>query len=154
MKAGLTWRHAVNSSMVVIDASVIVKAVLPNSEQERCQAVIAGIEDKQLVVPALWMYEVSSAFTKAVYFGQLTADEGRAALRQAMKLKVRVIVPDETLNALAFEWTQRLKRASVYDSYYLVVAESIGADFWTADQRLSHALEGVSLPWLHWIGVK
>jgi predicted nucleic acid-binding protein len=131
---------------------VIVKAILPNPEQDRCRAVIAGFEGKQLAVPALWMYEVSSAITKAVHFGHLTADEGRMALRQAMRLNIRVIMPDETQNALAFEWTLRLKRTPAYDSFYLVVAETLAVDFWTADQRLYRALERVPLPWLHWVG--
>jgi predicted nucleic acid-binding protein len=42
-------------------------------------------------------------------------------------------------------WTRRLNRAAAYDSFYLAVAESLGCELWTADQRLSKA---VDLPWV------
>jgi len=47
---------------------------------------------------------------------------------------------------LAFVWTRRLKRAVAYDSFYLALAESLGCDLWTADQRLHHAVDA---PWVH-----
>jgi predicted nucleic acid-binding protein len=45
----------------------------------------------------------------------------------------------------------RLKRASAYDSYYLVLAQALECDFWTADKRLFNALQETRLGWVHWI---
>ncbi len=39
----------------------------------------------------------------------------------------------------------RLNRAAAYDSFYLALAESLGCELWTADQRLHNA---VDLPWV------
>jgi predicted nucleic acid-binding protein len=139
------------SPLVVVDSSLVLKAVLPNPDLERCQAVLALIEERQLLAPALWIYEIVSALTKAVHFGSLTPAEGKAALHQSLALGVQVILPDETQAALAYEGTLALKRAAAYDSFYLVVAEALNADFWTADRRLAGALAASRPSWLHTI---
>jgi predicted nucleic acid-binding protein len=143
---------AVRSAIAVIDASLVIKAMLPNPEMERCQSVLMSLQGNQLVVPALWMYEVTSTLAKAVHFKQLTPEEGKAALHQAVGLDVQLVAPDEVQSELAMDWTLRLGRAAAYDSFYLAIAEALEAPFWTADQRLVNALQTQRPPWLHWIG--
>ena len=46
-------------------------------------------------------------------------------------------------------WAERIGQSKVYDSQYLALAESIAADFWTADQRLYHSLQGLGVTWVH-----
>lgn len=138
--------------MVVIDASVAVKTVLPNQLQEHCLALIQSFIDVIPVAPALWAYETTSAITKAVYFKDLTPEEGNRALEQLDTLGVRPFLADVDHNLAAFEWTQKLNRASVYDSYYLGLAQALRCDFWTADRRLFNALQERQLDWVHWVG--
>lgn len=136
---------------VVIDASIALKLVLPDPLRERCRVLVTRLarEEFELVAPALWAYETTSALCKAVHFGQLTPDEGWRALDQLVRLGVRLIAPDAVQNRRAFEWTLRLKRAAAYDSYYLALAETLGCDLWTADQRLLN-VAGVAL--VRWVG--
>lgn len=136
---------------VVIDASIVVKAILPNDKQEKCKVLIARFDDLQPVAPALWMYEITSAFTKSIHFGMLTPEEGRAGIAQAIALGVELAAPDAHQTELAINWTMKLKRASAYDSFYLALAETLEAEFWTADERLFNAIKDVGLPWLHWL---
>lgn len=136
-------------SLVVVDASLVIKAVLPNPEFTRCQAVLAHLQDRQLVAPALWIYEVTSALSKAIHYKQLTAQEGQAALHQILSLGVQVILPDETQAQLAFNQTLRLQRAAAYDSFYLITADRLKIEFWTADRRLVNAFQGSPPTWLH-----
>jgi predicted nucleic acid-binding protein len=138
-----------DNSFAVVDASLVVKAILPNPELARCQAVLAHLQGRQLVAPALWVYEVTSALSKAVHFEQLTVEEAQAALHQAMSLGVQVILPDEVQAQLAFDQTLRLRRAAAYDSFYLVTAEALDGEFWTADRRLIQAFQGKPPEWLH-----
>ncbi len=140
------------SPMVVIDASLAIKTILPNPEMAHCQLVLAQLQEAQLVAPDLWAYEVTSTLAKAVFFKQITPDEGRAALQHVMRLDVQMVAPGESESKLAFEWTLRLKRASAYDSLYLSLAEELNADLWTADQRLINAFQGERPAWLHWSG--
>ena len=141
------------NKLAVIDAGLAVKAILPNPDFDICQDTLEKLADFQLVAPALWMYEVTSAVTKAAYAGQLSMDEGQAAIAQASALRVSLIPPDEFQSRLAFNWTVKLKRIAAYDSFYLAMADHLGAGLWTADKRLFNAL-GESRPaWFHFVGM-
>jgi len=138
------------SISLVIDASFTVKLILPNAQQTRCRELMAewmqnGVD---LYAPTLWLYEVTSAVTKAVHFDILTEIEGRQALQLAQALDLQLIQPDNTLVELAYDWTQRLNRAASYDSFYLALTESLSAELWTADKRLANA---VSVSWVQYI---
>ena len=139
-------------AIAVVDASLVIKSLLPNPETALCQAALERLQHYQLLAPALWIYEITSTLSKAVHFEQITESEGREALHQALALGVQVVLPDETQSDLAFSWTLHLKRASAYDNFYLVTAEALNAEFWTADQRLLRALEGQKLTWVHSVG--
>lgn len=135
---------------LVIDASLTVKLILPNPEQPMCQSLMAdwmhaGVK---LFAPTLWLYEVTSALTRAVHFDLLSETEGRQALELTQALNLHLIQPDNTLAPLAYSWTRRLNRAAAYDSFYLALSESLSAEFWTADRRLVNA---VNVPWVHYI---
>ncbi|MFO7662404.1 MAG: type II toxin-antitoxin system VapC family toxin [Chloroflexota bacterium] len=141
-----------SGEMVVIDASVAVKAVLPNPLQSNCLTLVESFVDDIPVAPALWTYETTSAIAKAVYFKDLTLEEGQRAIEQLDALSVHLFAADVDHNRAAFQWTQKLNRASIYDSYYLVLAQALGCDFWTADRRLFNALQEMRLDWVHWVG--
>jgi len=134
---------------VVIDASLAIKAILPNPLQSQCLALIERFAQLQPVAPVLWTYETASALAKGLHFGELTESEAKKALEQLHALNVRQITPDASQTLAALDWTRRLKRASVYDSYYLALAEALGCNFWTADSRLYNALKDAGLDWLH-----
>jgi len=138
-------------SLVVIDASAALKAILPNALQMQCRALIQTFAEVQPAAPALWAHETTSAIAKAVYFGEITEKEARQALEKLDGLGVHLFIPDAEQNRSAFDWTLRLKRASAYDSYYLVLAQVLECDFWTADKRLFNALREARLGWVHWI---
>jgi len=135
-------------STLVVDAGLALKLVLPGPEQTRLQALVDKWrrDGAALVAPDLWLYEVTSALAKAVHFEVLTDEEGRRALGLLHRLDVRLVPPDATLAALAYDWTRRLRRAAAYDSFYLALAETLGVDLWTTDMRLRTA---VDLPWVH-----
>ena len=139
------------NSLVVIDASVAVKAVLPNPLQTHCLGLVHTFIEVQPAAPALWAYETTSAIAKSVHFGAITEDEALQALEELDALGVRLFVADADQNLAAFHWTIQLKRASVYDSYYLVLAQTLECDFWTADKRLFNALQDNRPGWVHWI---
>jgi predicted nucleic acid-binding protein len=139
------------SKIAVIDASIAIKAILPNPLQGHCRALVQTFADVQPVAPALWVYETTSAISKAVHFEQLTENEGRRALEQVDALGVQLFVSDLEQNRIAFGWTLELRRGSAYDSFYLVLAQALDCDFWTADKKLFNALTDSQLNWLHWI---
>ena len=132
---------------LVIDATCAVSLVVPGPNQPRYEALVDGWTRAgyELYAPALWMYEVTSAVAKAVRFGGLTVAEGERSLVQALNLGIQLVAADEEQVRAAYAWTMRLNRAAAYDSFYLGLAEYLGCELWTADQRLVNA---VALPWV------
>ena len=57
--------------------------------------------------------------------------------------------PDLYPRALAFARTHGLR--ATYDGVYVALAQILGAEVWTADERLVRDL-GTSAPWVRWIG--
>jgi predicted nucleic acid-binding protein len=139
------------STFIVLDASAAIKAVLPNPLQAHCLALVQTFTEVQPAAPALWAHETTSAIAKAVHFGEITENEARQSLEKLDALRVHLFVADADQNRAAFDWTIKLKRASAFDSYYLVLAQFLECDFWTADKHLFNALKDSQLEWLHWI---
>lgn len=145
-KIGQTWSRALGRS-VVLDASVALKAVLPDALRVPCRALLRGFseEEAELVAPALWACETTSGLAKAVHYGVVTPEEGLKALDWVHALGVRLLPAEPAQDRRAFDWTLRLRRVAAYDSYYLALAETVGCELWTADERLSRA---VDRPWV------
>lgn len=137
--------------LLVLDASVAIKAILPNPLQGHCRSLVSTFGETQPVAPALWAYETTSTLTKAVHFGQITKGDGIMLLEQIALLGVELFTTSLELNLAAYDWTLQLKRAAAYDSYYLVLAQNLDCPFWTADSRLFNALKDQQFKWLHWI---
>jgi predicted nucleic acid-binding protein len=136
---------------VVVDASLVFRLILPSPIQADVQSLVAGwlADGYEMQAPSLWVYEITSALCKTVYFGQITEEEGERTLALAGRLGVHSVAPHDELVRGAFAWTRRLDRAAAYDSFYLALAEGLGCALWTADRRLSNA---VDLPWVHLAG--
>ena len=142
-----------NGSPVVIDASITARLLMPDQLSRACWSLLDSLVEAshQIIMPALWAYEVTSSLTKAVSFAVLTIDEARTGLAQISLLGAQLIAPDEEQNRRAFDWTVKLKRSAAYDSYYIALAESFGSEFWTADRRLFNAARAAQLNWVHWV---
>jgi predicted nucleic acid-binding protein len=132
---------------LVVDAGFALQLVLPGPDQARLQAMVEDWRSRgiRLAAPALWLYEITSALTKAVQFWALTEAEGRRALGLLNGLEVSLVPPDAAQAALAHEWTLRLRRTSAYDGFYLALAQTLGGDLWTTDRRLRAT---VDRPWV------
>lgn len=58
---------------------------------------------------------------------------------------------DNELLKRAYDLAEQLNRPAAYDAQYLALAERLGCDFWTADEKLFNAV-GASLTWVRWLG--
>ncbi len=138
-----------NSSPVCVDASFIVRLVEVGAYQspfvvlwmEWCEA------QRPLVAPTLLYYELSNALHRYVVHEDLLPEEATGALNAALELKI-VLYGDANLHRRALDLAHRLSLPATYDAHYLALAERLGAEFWTADQRLVQAVSP-ALPWVH-----
>ncbi len=133
---------------LVVGASLVLKLVLPGPDRPRLRALVTGWAEERVTLhaPALCLYEVTSALSRAVQMGTLTADEGRRTLDLIRALGVELVSPDEDQALSALEWALRLKRAAAYDSSCLALAEALQCELWTADRRLQNA---AGVLWVH-----
>jgi len=109
--------------------------------------LVAG---QQPVAPPLLPVEMTAVLRKYVYRGALTLEQGFKALQTALAFDVTLLTfPD--LHARAWQLAAQLNRPTAYDAHYLALAQILGCEFWTADQRLVNAAQK-SLPWVHGLG--
>jgi predicted nucleic acid-binding protein len=85
---------------------------------------------------------------KAVARGDLTEEEGREAI--SLLLTVHAYRRPLPSPHESYELARKYQR-SVYDSWYLALAEELGSEFWTADQKLYNAVKD-RLPFVKWLG--
>lgn len=136
---------------LVIDASFTFRLWTANPQRETAHALFGQWfrDDRSLVAPTLWLYEMTSALVKAVHFGALSDVESRQSVSLLHSFPVELIEPDPNLTAAAYAWSLRLQRANAYDAFYLALAHTLGVELWTADQRLYRAAQQ---PWVHVLG--
>jgi predicted nucleic acid-binding protein len=136
---------------LVVDASVAIKWLNPSEAfADRANTIRDEYEHGQisLLVPAFWDYEVANGINKAVARGDLSEQEGREAI--ALMLAIRAQRTPLPSPQESYDLARKYQR-SVYDSWYLSLAEETGCEFWTADRRLYNAVKD-HLGFVKWIG--
>ena len=111
---------------LVVDTSVVIKwAVKEPGTDEASQLV-----DRSLIAPDLLQAEVANVLTKKVRGRELSAEQARLAFRQILS---RIsLLPSAPFGNAAFDLSLSLGH-SVYDCYFLAVAEAHGPFMVTAD---------------------
>ena len=134
----------------VVDASVALKWVF--DDEQDVQHALALRDDFlgrariQLFAPGLYIYEVINGITSAIRHRRLEHAKGKDLLRSLLLAEVALRVPSiDRMYEIAVD-----HGLSVYDSSYVSLAETLGADFWTADRQLYDAVHE-KLPWVKWI---
>lgn len=135
------------TTYVTIDAGIAFKLIAPHPRQALYVDLVTQWQRQgyQLCAPTLWAYEITATFAKMAHFGHLSPASSREGLRLAYRLGVQLISPDDEQALSALAWTERLQRATAYDSFYLALAESLGGELWTVDKRLVRA---AAQPWV------
>ena len=121
--------------MIVVDASVAVKWLLPEPGDAAAQELLAS--EERLVAPALIRTEVAAALARRARFREIEPRDAEAAMGlwlQTLRDSVISLVADEAdlVNALglAVELSHPFE-----DCLYLALAERLGAPLVTADKK-------------------
>ena len=115
--------------MVVVDASVLINALLING------AARARLADANLQAPDLIDAEVLSVLRRLVLAGRLTEQHALSALTTSQQLGLRRHA-SRHLWPRAWELRSNL---TAYDALYVALAERLGATLLTADARAARA---------------
>jgi predicted nucleic acid-binding protein len=133
--------------MLCIDANVIVPYVtaIPHEPVERAWNTWLAAHE-EFVVPPLAFYEITNAIRQYQKAHVLTTNAARKALETALALPI-TMSSDLGDHLRALELAAQLNRPATYDAHYLALAERLGVEFWTADERLYNATRH-ALPWV------
>ncbi len=135
------------SSWICVDASLVVRLVVDAGDDR----LLRQWEEwdgagRQLVAPTLLYYEVTNAIYQYHKHQFLTAKTSQQALEAALALPIQ-LHGERGLHRQALRFAQRYSLPATYDAHYLALADQLGAEFWTADQRLAATLES-NLSWI------
>jgi predicted nucleic acid-binding protein len=136
---------------LVVDASVAIKWLNPHEVlADKASALYADYAQGQfsLLVPAFWDYEVVNGVNKAVARGELTEQEGRDAIALLLAVQAQKVPLPSAQQSYGLA---RRYRRSVYDSWYLSLAETTGCACWTADAKLYNAVKD-RIAFVKWLG--
>jgi predicted nucleic acid-binding protein len=137
-----------NSSRVCCDANLVVYAVTgPTPARIRDVWDRWRSENRLLVAPTLLRYELTNSLHRLRLSGTLTPDAARNALLAALAFPIEYHLDDEQ-HVRAMELASRFNRPATYDAHYLALAERLGIEFWTADERLYNTVRH-QFPWVH-----
>ena len=134
--------------MPVVDASVVVDVVDPAVPAGAPPRMLMGklvAQGADLAAPSLLWLEASNVLLTGVRRGRwdgAVADSAFALIAQ-MPIRCADIPADRER---AFELARRYDNWSVYDMAYVALAERLGTEFYTADERLRARL--AHLPWV------
>lgn len=136
------------NSKVCIDASFLLKLVLPEDYSEKVHLIWTKWINKTKIVcaPYLLIYETHSVIRNKVYRKELTLDEGIAA--SDVLVDQEIIFYHSPMTAkVAWDFAKKYNRPTLYDSFYLSVAKELKSEFWTADKKLVKSLNN-EIPWV------
>jgi predicted nucleic acid-binding protein len=126
---------------VCLDASVVLKLLIYETDSERAVQWLNSHEGEELVAPTFLFAEVASVLQRRVRMGEVTAQERKDALDALESIQIRPIW-DYALIRQATALADEIGQPTVYDTIYLAVAERERCIFLTADQRFAKAASG------------
>ncbi len=140
------------NGFVVVDASLAFKWLVKENHSDKAIALARSWDSDGIrpVAPYLMPVEVANALHRRVVRKELTLE---TATRLMESLVASGIELRETpqLHGRALELADRLRQAAAYDAHYLVLAETLECDLWTADEKFYRAASPTAGN-LHWIG--
>lgn len=136
---------------IVIDANVTLGLFLnlPYSRQVDKKISEWHAEESKLFVPVLWEYECITGVRRARSINIISDPEVTQIVNGLFALELQRIQPTQELHLSALLWADRIGQSKAYDSHYLAAAESLSAEFWTADQRLYKSVKALVIDWIN-----
>lgn len=126
----------------VLDASVGIKTVLPESDSDKAVVLRtdfrAGVHE--LIAPDTYLVEIAHALTRAGRRGIVQIEDVSVKIHDLL-IHAPVLHPYILLLARAVEISNEF-RIGVYDCLYVALAEREHCELVTADERLIKSLQG------------
>ena len=139
--------------MICADASVAIKWLLNEERSDRARALYsAAVQTREpIVAPPLLPLEVTNILRQ-----RMRTRDGLSLVAATQHLEDFLALPIDYHNPMglhhqALVLADALGLPATYDAHYLALAEHLGCELWTDDQRLLRQV-ATSLPLVRWIG--
>ncbi|KXK15974.1 MAG: PIN domain protein [Chloroflexi bacterium OLB14] len=137
-----------NSSIICIDASVVVRYVLqPDNESLQKLWGTWVSKEVRLIAPSLLFYEVTNALYQHQKNKLLSPETIWQTLELTLDLPIN-LVNEAKLHIRAREIAMEYNLSATYDAHYLALAEWMNVDLYTADTRLVNSLKPFKVKWV------
>ncbi len=129
---------------VVADSNVLIKWFIPEKYSDSAKRMrdnhIRG--HISVVAPAYALLEFSNTIRKYVNRGILTPSDAAFVMNLLFESKITfvAITRDQLIKALNYGIRNHI---TVYDAYYLIIAQELNTDFYTADEKLLKKLTSI-----------
>jgi predicted nucleic acid-binding protein len=142
------------SGLTVVDASLALKWVLVERYSREARMLRGEwIRDGTVIAaPPLFAYEVGNAIHRQRIAGTVPA----ARVDITIDFLLQTVVFQPFIPAMARRGVAiaaETGRPAAYDAQYIALAEALGCELWTADERLWNAVRA-RFPFVRWIGAR
>lgn len=130
--------------MICVDACLAVKWVLEEADTPRATALYRAtlLAGESIVAPPLLPIEATNILRQRMRRqSPLPLEDGLRLLDQFLTFAVTLYNP-AGLHRRALEIAATHEFSATYDAHYVALAQTVGCDLWTADQRLLRELGG------------
>jgi len=140
---------------VVVDASVAVKSVVNESFTLQAQQLLKDVSlaHQLIYAPPHFLGESLNAifqkFRSTDPLKHISEEELLEAVTKLLAFPFRVITPPN-LYLEALQFVKAHQQVTLYDAMYVVLAQSLNLELWTADENLV-SLVGSVAPWVRLI---
>ena len=138
--------------MPVVDANVVVDLVAPDVRVGSAAELLMrrlGSEGSDVLAPALIWLESANALLTGIRRGRWDGEAADGAFAQLGRIPLAIADTPADWDR-AFELARRYDNWPVCDMIYVALAERLGTEFYTADDRLRSRL--AHLPWVLGLG--
>ena len=140
------------NGIVVVDASLAFKWLVSEENSDLAHSISRSWADNgiQAAAPHLMPVEVANALHRRVVRGELTVEDAVRLLEYLLASGIE-LRDEPNLHARALQVASQLDQGAVYDAHYLALADILGCEYWTADERFYRAAVPAARN-VRWIG--
>ena len=133
------------SCFVVVDASLTFKWLVSEENSDRARAISRSWANEgiQAAAPYLMQVEVANVLHRWVVRGELSVEDTIRLLEYLLASGIE-LRDEPDLHARALQLASQFRQGAVFQAHYLALADILGCDFWTADERFYRAAALVS----------
>lgn len=137
---------------VVVDASLAIKWVLkePYAEQALALAEEWAAAGTRPSAPCLLLVEATNVLHRRAMLGHISLSQAGQLLAGLLDMGIEIRESPQ-IHFRAMELARELQRPAVYDTHYLALADILGCDLWTADERFFNSVKQRQ-PRIRWLG--